>query len=86
LGVTNTPSSDLFFSKNQQLFETSIIPWNCLARRIWTMMRGVVLGSRRYFSAPANTVEVFINEKSVKVAPGTTILQAAAEAGIEIPR
>merc|ERR1711991_134786 len=51
-------------------------------------MRGVLLGSRRYFStAPANNqVEVFINERSVHVAPGTTILQAAAEAGIEIPR
>merc|ERR1711916_39239 len=33
-------------------------------------MRGVLLGSRRYFST----------------APATTILQAAAEAGIEIPR
>ncbi|KAH3783321.1 NADH-ubiquinone oxidoreductase 75 kDa subunit, mitochondrial-like isoform X1 [Dreissena polymorpha] len=35
--------------------------------------------------APAK-VEVFVDDKPVQVEPGTTILQACAEAGVEIPR
>jgi len=31
-------------------------------------------------------VEVFINDKPVQVAPGTTVLQACAEGGVQIPR
>ena len=31
-------------------------------------------------------VEVFVDDTRVTVAPGTTVLQACAEAGVEIPR
>jgi len=36
--------------------------------------------------APPDKVEVFIDEKKVLVDPGTTVLQAAAMVGVEIPR
>merc|ERR1719197_1802897 len=41
------------------------------------------IASRGYSSAK---VDVFINDKKISTKAGTTILQAAAEAGIEIPR
>ncbi|XP_059048656.1 NADH-ubiquinone oxidoreductase 75 kDa subunit, mitochondrial isoform X2 [Achroia grisella] len=47
------------------------------------------LGARRYADAvPAqpDKVEVFINDQPVYVPPGTTVLQAAAQVGVEIPR
>ncbi|KAM3965676.1 NADH dehydrogenase (ubiquinone) 75 kDa subunit [Aphomia sociella] len=47
------------------------------------------IASRRYADAvPAqpDKVEVFIDDKPVYVAPGTTVLQAAAQVGVEIPR
>ncbi|XP_052755065.1 NADH-ubiquinone oxidoreductase 75 kDa subunit, mitochondrial [Galleria mellonella] len=47
------------------------------------------LGARRYADAvPAQPekVEVFIDDKPVYVPPGTTVLQAAAQVGVEIPR
>ncbi|CAG7729558.1 unnamed protein product, partial [Allacma fusca] len=37
-------------------------------------------------STAPEKVEVFIDDKRVLVDPGTTVLQAAAEAGVEIPR
>ncbi|XP_061379204.1 NADH-ubiquinone oxidoreductase 75 kDa subunit, mitochondrial [Danaus plexippus] len=40
----------------------------------------------RKFAAQADKVEVFIDDKPVYVPPGTTVLQAAAEIGVEIPR
>ncbi|XP_043276192.1 NADH-ubiquinone oxidoreductase 75 kDa subunit, mitochondrial [Venturia canescens] len=36
--------------------------------------------------APQDLVELFIDDKPVQVPPGTTVLQAAAKLGIEIPR
>ncbi|XP_015600352.1 NADH-ubiquinone oxidoreductase 75 kDa subunit, mitochondrial [Cephus cinctus] len=36
--------------------------------------------------ASQELVEVFIDDKPVQVPPGTTVLQAAAKAGVEIPR
>ncbi|KAK7073102.1 NADH-ubiquinone oxidoreductase 75 kDa subunit, mitochondrial [Halocaridina rubra] len=47
--------------------------------------RAAVLGTRTQASAPEK-IEVFINDKPVMVEPGTTVLQAAAIAGVEIPR
>lgn len=47
--------------------------------------RAALLGARSQASAPEK-VEVFINDISVMVEPGTTVLQAAAAAGVEIPR
>ncbi|CAF4810655.1 unnamed protein product [Pieris macdunnoughi] len=46
------------------------------------------LGVRRYAEALAQPekVEVFIDDKPVYVPPGTTVLQAAAMVGVEIPR
>ncbi|XP_049875813.1 NADH-ubiquinone oxidoreductase 75 kDa subunit, mitochondrial [Pectinophora gossypiella] len=46
------------------------------------------LAARRYANQPAaaDKVEVFIDDKPILVPPGTTVLQAAAEAGVEIPR
>jgi NADH dehydrogenase (ubiquinone) Fe-S protein 1 len=35
---------------------------------------------------PENHVEVFVDDKSVFVPLGTTVIQACAEAGVEIPR
>jgi NADH dehydrogenase (ubiquinone) Fe-S protein 1 len=40
-------------------------------------------------NAPAKApekIEVFIDDQPVMVAPGTTVLQAAAQVGVEIPR
>jgi NADH dehydrogenase (ubiquinone) Fe-S protein 1 len=37
-------------------------------------------------AVPDNRVEVFVNDKRVLVEPGTTVLQAAALVGVEIPR
>ncbi|XP_072944690.1 NADH-ubiquinone oxidoreductase 75 kDa subunit, mitochondrial [Epargyreus clarus] len=46
------------------------------------------LAARRYAEAQTQPekVEVFIDDKPVYVPPGTTVLQAAAEIGVEIPR
>ena len=48
-------------------------------------------GSRRAYSAaganePPKKVEVFVDDKPVLVDPGTTVLQACAMVGVEIPR
>ncbi|XP_050435934.1 NADH-ubiquinone oxidoreductase 75 kDa subunit, mitochondrial [Adelges cooleyi] len=49
--------------------------------------RLVVSGQCRPNSnAPPSKLEVFIDDKKVQVDPGTTVLQAAALAGVEIPR
>ncbi|CAG0902625.1 unnamed protein product [Cyprideis torosa] len=47
-----------------------------------------VLSARHQSDVPAKAdlVEVFIDDKPVHVPPGTTVLQAAAVAGVEIPR
>ena len=55
---------------------------------------GVGLQSGRAFAVGLHTssklqqelVEVFIDDKPVQVPPGTTVLQAAAKVGVEIPR
>lgn len=44
-----------------------------------------LVGARTQSSAPEK-IEVFINDYPVMVEPGTTVLQAAAMAGVEIPR
>ncbi|TRY79549.1 hypothetical protein TCAL_12405 [Tigriopus californicus] len=49
--------------------------------------RGVAAAVKRDYAAVAPTkVECFIDGKKVLVDPGTTVLQAAALAGVEIPR
>ncbi|XP_028161677.1 NADH-ubiquinone oxidoreductase 75 kDa subunit, mitochondrial [Ostrinia furnacalis] len=49
--------------------------------------RAAPLAARQY-SVPAQPekVEVFIDDQPVHVLPGTTVLQAAAQVGVEIPR
>lgn len=37
-------------------------------------------------SGPPKLVEVFIDDKRIEVEPGTTVLEACARAGVEIPR
>lgn len=51
-------------------------------------VRAAPLAARPYSAAPPppEKFEVFIDDKPVQVAPGTTILQAAAQVGVEIPR
>ncbi|XP_008556846.1 NADH-ubiquinone oxidoreductase 75 kDa subunit, mitochondrial [Microplitis demolitor] len=50
---------------------------------------GITTSSKK-FQQPAagatDLIELFIDDQSVKVPPGTTVLQAAAKIGIEIPR
>ncbi|XP_059472269.1 NADH-ubiquinone oxidoreductase 75 kDa subunit, mitochondrial [Neocloeon triangulifer] len=48
--------------------------------------RCLVQTSRASGTQAPEKVEVFIDDKSVLVDPGTTVLQAAAQAGVEIPR
>ncbi|XP_069978159.1 NADH-ubiquinone oxidoreductase 75 kDa subunit, mitochondrial [Penaeus vannamei] len=48
--------------------------------------RSMVLGGARTQSSAPEKIEVFIDDKPVMVEPGTTVLQAAAVAGVEIPR
>lgn len=45
----------------------------------------VAMACRAQSSAPQK-IEVFVDDKSVLVDPGTTVLQAAAQSGVEIPR
>lgn len=60
--------------------------------RLWPLARG--LKARHALTAVARCsstavpekVEVFVDDKPVMVEPGTTLLQACAEAGVEIPR
>ncbi|CAD5125050.1 DgyrCDS13293 [Dimorphilus gyrociliatus] len=42
--------------------------------------------ARECASKAAETVEVFVDDKPVQVQPGSTVLQACAQAGVEIPR
>uniref|UniRef100_A0A0P4WLN3 NADH-ubiquinone oxidoreductase 75 kDa subunit, mitochondrial n=1 Tax=Scylla olivacea TaxID=85551 RepID=A0A0P4WLN3_SCYOL len=44
------------------------------------------VGATRAQSSGPEKIEVFIDDQPVMVPPGTTVLQAAAEAGVEIPR
>jgi len=46
----------------------------------------VSLACRTNTSAPSDLLEVFVDEKPVQVPPNTTVLQACAVAGVEIPR
>ncbi|KPI99867.1 NADH-ubiquinone oxidoreductase 75 kDa subunit, mitochondrial [Papilio xuthus] len=50
--------------------------------------RAAPLAARRYAEVvpQPDKVEVFIDDKPVYVPPGTTVLQAAAQVGVEIPR
>jgi len=48
--------------------------------------RALVTATRSNSTAPPEKVEVFVDDKSVLVDPGTTILNAAALVGVEIPR
>ncbi|KAL3831459.1 hypothetical protein ACJMK2_023206 [Sinanodonta woodiana] len=60
--------------------------------RLWPLSR--VLKARHAWSLAARCsstavpekIEVFVDDKRVLVEPGTTVLQACAEAGVEIPR
>lgn len=63
--------------------------------RLWPLRQAVPAAGSRFLNAcrkstaanPApELVEVFINDKPVFVEPGTTVLQACAAAGVEIPR
>merc|ERR1719334_503939 len=57
------------------------------ASRASLLARGAAAtGTRAQSTAQDNLVEVFINDKKVLVDPGTTVLQAAAMVGVEIPR
>ncbi len=38
------------------------------------------------FRHSSNMMEVFVNDKSVRVESGTTVLEACARVGVEIPR
>ncbi|EDO49065.1 predicted protein, partial [Nematostella vectensis] len=46
----------------------------------------VINSARQSTAAAPEKVEVFVNDKSVLVDPGFTVLQACAAAGVEIPR
>jgi len=48
--------------------------------------RALLTTTRSNSAAPPEKVEVFVDNKSVLVDPGTTILNAAALVGVEIPR
>jgi len=48
--------------------------------------RALLTATRSNSAAPPEKVEVFVDNKSVLVDPGTTILNAAALVGVEIPR
>jgi len=48
--------------------------------------RALLTATRSNSTAPPEKVEVFVDNKSVLVDPGTTILNAAALVGVEIPR
>ncbi|KAK3588073.1 hypothetical protein CHS0354_012126 [Potamilus streckersoni] len=60
--------------------------------RLWPLSRGLKarhvwsLAARCSSTAVPEKIEVFVDDKRVLVDPGTTVLQACAEAGIEIPR
>ncbi|XP_076094423.1 NADH-ubiquinone oxidoreductase 75 kDa subunit, mitochondrial-like isoform X1 [Mytilus galloprovincialis] len=59
--------------------------------KLWPLSRVLVTRTSGAIFARTNTtaqdkVEVFVDDKQVFVAPGTTVLQACAEAGVEIPR
>ena len=59
------------------------------SRDILRNVRQLPFLSRRQASvvkSEPEKIEVFVNDKSVMVDPGTTVLQAAAMVGIEIPR
>jgi len=59
------------------------LPWSralpSTVKVVWSSARGTA-------SKAPEKIEVFIDEKKVMVEPGTTVLQAAALAGVEIPR
>lgn len=40
----------------------------------------------RSMSSGPNLIEVFVNDRPIKVEPGITVLEACARAGIDIPR
>ncbi|KAL8563994.1 NADH dehydrogenase Fe-S protein subunit 1 ndufs1 [Nucella lapillus] len=62
--------------------------------RLWPLRQAVSAGARLLPACRKSTaadpapelVELFVNDKPVYVEPGTTVLQACAAAGIEIPR
>ncbi|XP_064401362.1 NADH-ubiquinone oxidoreductase 75 kDa subunit, mitochondrial-like [Halichondria panicea] len=60
-----------------------------LARRACSLPRAIG-GTQHAYSAaagePPKKVEVFVDDKQVMVDPGTTVLQACAMVGVEIPR
>ncbi|KAK2147622.1 hypothetical protein LSH36_544g05042 [Paralvinella palmiformis] len=60
--------------------------------RLWPLKRGLgcpgfigTLASRAQSTAPEK-IEIFVNDKPVKVDPRSTVLQACAEGGVQIPR
>ncbi|KAK9506229.1 hypothetical protein O3M35_008203 [Rhynocoris fuscipes] len=56
-----------------------------LGKALPTLGRAPVITQKTYSTTPEK-IEVFIDGKKVMVPPGTTVLQAAAMVGVEIPR
>ncbi|KAK2710630.1 NADH-ubiquinone oxidoreductase 75 kDa subunit, mitochondrial-like [Artemia franciscana] len=54
--------------------------------RVLAKPNGVISSGTRAASSAPEKVEVFVDDKKVLVDPGTTVLQAAAMVGVEIPR
>lgn len=58
-----------------------------LLNRVTSTILQNAVAARAMSSAPAaEKIEVFIDDKPIMVTPGITVLQACAEAGVEIPR
>ena len=61
--------------------------WKKIGKNVWknSINANIGINMKKNYSTDGK-VELFINDKTVRVDPGTTILQAATEVGIEIPR
>ncbi|XP_003743952.1 NADH-ubiquinone oxidoreductase 75 kDa subunit, mitochondrial [Galendromus occidentalis] len=57
-----------------------------LRRGVSSSLRNALQVQKRSAASAPEKIEVFIDDQSVMVEPGTTVLQAAAMVGIEIPR
>ena len=60
--------------------------WGCALNGIITGSRLRVYSAAAGASEPPKKLEVFVDGQSVMVDPGTTVLQACAMVGVEIPR
>lgn len=57
-----------------------------LRRGVTSTLRNALHVQKRAAGSAPEKIEVFIDDQSVMVEPGTTVLQAAAMVGVEIPR